>query len=111
MSDLREYWLDKRGRESMSFETKAELLGHRLYRNEDGSVDDWRLESDYHNGPECMVCGLSWCHHCDPEVEPCKGKPAEIFYDPDEVVTVISSRGVERGVLRGNTIHVVKEKP
>ena len=24
-------------------------------------------EGEFHNGPECSVCGFGFCHHCHPE--------------------------------------------
>lgn len=40
-----------------------------------GSIDIFALEYDIHNGPRCVVCGRSACHHCEPGIyaEPCPG--------------------------------------
>ena len=61
------------------YHTLLENLGHRLIRDESG-VDIFRLDAGYHNGPECELCGEKWCHHCQPNAEPCekaiKGKKA-----------------------------------
>lgn len=32
-------------------------------------VDVFAFESDYHNGPECLACGLVFCEHCDRDGE------------------------------------------
>jgi hypothetical protein len=39
-------------------------MKHQWYRHEDGNVDTFRLDIDFHNGPQCMVCGEAFCHHC-----------------------------------------------
>ena len=57
-----------------TFETRAEALGHRLIRDEDGKIDIFRLEIDHCNGPECELCGQSWCHHCRDTPEPCPSR-------------------------------------
>jgi hypothetical protein len=57
---------------------------------------------------EKFSCG-AWCGECD--CPKCQGTCECVpMHDPDEVMTVISDRGIERGFLRGNTIHVVKEE-
>lgn len=47
---------------------------HLWYKNKDGSVDEWRLDIGFHNGPECEVCGESFCVSCDPDYEDTKCK-------------------------------------
>lgn len=39
-------------------------------------VDNFALDSGYHNGPKCVNCGESFCVHCHPErlKEKCQGK-------------------------------------
>ena len=37
---------------------------HLWYKNKDGSIDKWRLDIGFHNGPECQVCGEAVCVHC-----------------------------------------------
>lgn len=51
-----------------------EAAGHKLRRNEDGSVDHWGLDHGYHNGPICLICDDSWCEHCQDKIQPCEGK-------------------------------------
>lgn len=46
------------------FIQKLKDAGHILALNEDGTVDVFRLDVGYHNGPECLLCGESWCQHC-----------------------------------------------
>lgn len=48
-----------------------EAAGHKLIRDEDGDVDIFRLDANFHNGPECELCGETWCHHCKEDIEPC----------------------------------------
>ena len=47
---------------------------HRSVLDEDGDVDEFVLECETHNGPECTRCG-SWCAHCEPArfSAPCEG--------------------------------------
>lgn len=51
------------------------MAKHRWYTDEDGAIDNWRLNQDIHNGPECSVCRLKFCHHCQPGCygEECSG--------------------------------------
>lgn len=60
----------------MTYEERLEAAGHVLKRDEDGRIDQWVLEYEYHNGPGCINCGDSWCHHCEDSFEPCIGKEA-----------------------------------
>ncbi len=54
------------------YHQELEAAGHELYRHDDdGRIDIFRLESGFHNGPECKLCGESWCHHCQPTVRRC----------------------------------------
>jgi hypothetical protein len=40
--------------------------GHVWKKDEDGDFDAFAHETEgrYCNGPECVNCGLSFCHHC-----------------------------------------------
>lgn len=41
--------------------------GHVLRRDEDGKID-WLAMCDdenFHNGPICDKCYMSWCEHCE----------------------------------------------
>lgn len=60
-------------KEKHPYHVKLEEEGHKLILNEDGEVDIFRLDVDHHNGPECELCGESWCHHCQPEIKKCEG--------------------------------------
>lgn len=40
---------------------------HDWERNENGDIDDFAYEADYHNGPSCKRCYYSFCMHCDPD--------------------------------------------
>ena len=58
----------------MKFIEKAQELGHRLYKDENGNIDIWRLDSGDHNGPECERCQVSWCQHCgESQLKECPG--------------------------------------
>lgn len=49
-----------------------ENAGHRLIRDENGNINIFRKNVGHHNGPECELCHETWCHHCQPDVKPCK---------------------------------------
>lgn len=42
---------------------------HTWKKNEDGEVDDFAWEYDYHNGVICEVCGRSICVYCNPKYD------------------------------------------
>lgn len=42
-------------------------MKHDWVLNEHGDIDFWRLAEGYHNGPECIRCGQTFCEHCSPE--------------------------------------------
>ena len=50
------------------------------YPEEDGEygdmIDEFALSEGIHNGPECKICGYSFCMHCTDEfdIPKCKGK-------------------------------------
>lgn len=62
--------------ENKSYEPLLEEAGHVLKRDEDGDIDLFVMDAGYHNGPGCVNCHDSWCHHCCDEIEPCVGKDA-----------------------------------
>lgn len=39
--------------------------GHVWKTDEDGDVDTFAMSYEFHNGPVCVRCGYSYCHHCD----------------------------------------------
>jgi hypothetical protein len=39
---------------------------HDWERKENGDIDDFAYDGDYHNGPMCKRCYYSSCIHCDP---------------------------------------------
>jgi hypothetical protein len=59
---------------------KKMLADHPLYansthvwdRNADGSIDQFALDVDYHNGPRCVNCGESFCWHCTEDPGECR---------------------------------------
>ena len=38
--------------------------GHSPILEEDGEVNWFFMDADYHNGPGCEACGWRDCHHC-----------------------------------------------
>ena len=47
---------------------------HDWVRKENGDIDEFAYDGDYHNGPMCKRCYYSFCIHCDPNGwnnEPC----------------------------------------
>ena len=53
--------------------------GHVLLRDEDGRIDIFGFECDYHNGPRCVRCHDCWCHHCRDSIEMCSDAHSELF--------------------------------
>jgi hypothetical protein len=49
--------------------------GHTLRMIEDEGepprIDIFVMDVGYHNGPGCVTCGDSWCHHCEDAISPC----------------------------------------
>lgn len=43
-----------------------EYSDHLWKKDENGNVDEWAMEFDYHQGPVCERCGHSFCIHCEP---------------------------------------------
>jgi hypothetical protein len=41
---------------------------HRWILDEDGDIDVFQVEGDYHNGPRCADCQLGACEHCEPGI-------------------------------------------
>lgn len=47
---------------------------HDWERDEDGEIDEFAMNYEFHNGPMCKRCGYSFCEHCKPNgwnEEPC----------------------------------------
>ena len=44
-----------------------EYAEHDWEREEDGTIDDFAMEYEFHNGPMCKRCYYSFCVHCDPD--------------------------------------------
>ena len=45
-----------------------------------GEIDIFAYDYGCHNGPVCEVCGMAFCHHCNPEcydADDCAGKRVE----------------------------------
>lgn len=43
-------------------------LKHTWKLDEYGNIDDFAYDNDTHNGPSCVKCNYSGCHHCEPEM-------------------------------------------
>lgn len=59
-----------------------EYSEHDWERDEDGSIDEFAMAYDYHNGPRCKRCGYDFCLWCEPhgyENKPCV---VDEFYCP-----------------------------
>jgi len=41
--------------------------GHTWRRKENGEIDEFAWDYEYHNGPVCEVCGETPCIHCNPD--------------------------------------------
>ena len=42
---------------------------HDWQKDEDGNVDEFAFEWDYHNGVACNRCYTTYCVHCDPDYD------------------------------------------
>ncbi len=42
---------------------------HLWYSTEDGEIDEWRWDVEFHNGPMCQICGYAPCIHCNPNYQ------------------------------------------
>ena len=42
---------------------------HKWRKNENGEIDDFAFDYDYHNGVVCEICGEAVCVHCNPDWE------------------------------------------
>ena len=52
--------------------------GHAWKLDEFGYINEFGMESGYHQGPVCVHCGYSYCVHCDSgPTEDCPGAPAD----------------------------------
>ena len=40
---------------------------HLWYKDENGNIDEWRVDNGVHNGPECQICHTAFCEHCTPD--------------------------------------------
>lgn len=36
------------------------------YKDENGDIDEWKLDYDFHNGPEGQICHEAFCEYCTP---------------------------------------------
>lgn len=39
---------------------------HDWETDEDGNINEFAMEYEFHNGPSCNRCGYSFCMHCKP---------------------------------------------
>lgn len=47
--------------------TKTIYYEHDWIRKDNGEIDEFGFEYNYHNGPACKRCDYSFCIHCDPK--------------------------------------------
>lgn len=40
---------------------------HLWYKDENGNIDERRVDNGFHNGPECQICHTAFCEHCTPD--------------------------------------------
>lgn len=40
---------------------------HLWYKDENGNIDEWRVDNGFHNGPECQIRHTAFCEHCTPD--------------------------------------------
>lgn len=45
----------------------TEYPEHIWRKDENGEIDEWAMEYEYHQGPVCERCGDSFCIHCEPD--------------------------------------------
>lgn len=43
--------------------------GHTPKMDSDGTMNEWVVNSGFHNGPGCEACDWSCCQHCTSESE------------------------------------------
>ncbi len=51
-----------------------EYSEHDWETDEDGNIDEWVMDFEFHHGPACKRCGYSFCVNCKPNgwnEEPC----------------------------------------
>jgi hypothetical protein len=44
-------------------------MKHNWVKDEDGNVDEWAWERDFHNGVFCNRCYKMFCVHCNPDYD------------------------------------------
>lgn len=60
----------------IQYDYMTNTKGHQWRTNEDGSIDIFGYDAGLHNGPICVLCGYSFCHHCSDGVakQECTGR-------------------------------------
>lgn len=64
-------------------------LGHVLKLDENGNVDAFGHDFENHNGPSCINCGASWCHHCEEDAQVCEKE----LNSPPDVYDIVVDTG------------------
>lgn len=60
-------------------------MKHRWKLDEDGKPDIFAFESGHHNGPQCLRCGESFCHHCwQPYEDECPSGQLSFFEEDNQ---------------------------
>lgn len=58
--------LMKKQEPKMPIHIHEEYPEHDWGTDEDGDIDEWAWDYEFHNGPTCERCGYSFCIHCKP---------------------------------------------
>jgi hypothetical protein len=91
---------------------KFEGLGtHEWYLNDDGEIDTSAYYEENHNGPMCMRCGYSYCHHCQDGPDErimCKSEPNSytdhILYFNSVTKKLIEKFRIEVTIIEAGTV-------
>lgn len=42
---------------------------HVWQKDDNGNIDEFAVDSGFHNGPRCIICHDEFCTHCEPSWE------------------------------------------
>lgn len=62
--------------------------GHLWKKDDQGRTDHFAFDHMYCNGPECLICGYSFCEHCHPEGY--ESKCSEYYYTCGKCGQIVS---------------------
>jgi hypothetical protein len=46
-----------------------ETRKHLWKKDDDGEIDKWAWDYEFHNGPSCEICHATPCEHCEPDYD------------------------------------------